>query len=92
MVLAPFELVQLAPSEPVQLAPSELVPWPLEAVQEQCPPLEGIEATAVMVVVVVVVLVVHVAMCLEVVPPSVRVQWVRLVEKAGGLRVVGRPI
>ena len=62
VVLAPFELVQLAPSEPVQLAPSELVPWPLEAVQEQCPPLEGIEATAVMVVVVVVVLVVHVAM------------------------------
>ena len=83
----------LAPSEPVQLAPSEVVPWPLVVVQGQCPPLEGIEATAVMAVVAIVVvsvieLVVHVAMCLAVVPPSVRVRWVKLVEKAGGPRVV----
>ena len=63
------------------------------------PPLEGIEATAVMavvaivvVVVVVVVLVVHVAMCLAVAPPSVRVRWVKLVGKAGGPRVVDQPI
>ena len=54
----------LAPSEPVQLTPSEVVLWPLVAVQEQCPPLEGLVATAVravvVVVVFVVVLVVHV--------------------------------
>ena len=42
--------------------------------------MEGLVATAVkavvaVVVVFVVVLVVHVAMCLAVVPPSVRVQW-----------------
>ena len=81
-----------APSEPVQVAPSEVVLWPLMVVQVRCPPLEGIVATDVMVVVVVVVvLVVHVAMCLAVVPPSDRMQWVKLVEKAGGPRVVGRP-
>ena len=45
----------------------------------------------VVVFVVVVVLVVHVAMCLAVVPPSDRVQWVTLAERAGGPRVVGRP-
>ena len=83
----------LAPSEPVQLAPSEVVLWQLMAVQEQYPPSEGFVATDVMVVlVVVVVLVVHVAMCLAVVPPSDRVQWVTLVERAGGPRVVGRPV
>ena len=68
------------PSEPVQVVPSEVVLWPLVAVQEQCPPLEGLVATAVkavvaVVVVFVVVLVVHVAMCLAVVAPSVCVQW-----------------
>ena len=85
----------LAPSEPVQLAPSEVVLWQLMAVQEQYPPLEGFVATAVkavVAVVVVVVLVVHVAMCLAVVPPSDRVQWVKLVERAGGPHVVGRPV
>ena len=60
-------------------------------------PLEGLVATAVkavvaVVVVVVVVLVFHVAMCLAVVPPSDRVQWVKLVERAGGPHVVGRPV
>ena len=96
-MVVPFEV--LAPSEPVQLAPSEVVPWPLVAVQGQYHPLEGIEATAVMAVVAIVVvfvvvveLVVHVAMCLAVVPPSVRVRWIKLVEKADGPRVVGRPI
>ena len=61
------------------------------AVQEQYPPLEGLVATAVkagvavvVVFVVVVVLVVHVAMCLAAVPPSDCVQWVMLVERAGG--------
>ena len=87
----------LAPSEPVQLAPSEVVPWPLMAVQGRYPPLEGIETTAVMAVVAIVVvfvveLVVHVAMCLAVVTPSVRVRWVKLVETVGGPRGVGRPI
>ena len=89
----------LAPSETVQLAPSEVVLWQLMAVQEQYPPSEGFVATAVravvavvVVFVVVVVLVVHVAMCLAVVPPSDRVQWVTLVERAGGPRVVGRPV
>ena len=89
----------LAPSEPVQLTLSEVVPWPLVAVQGQCFPLEGIETTAVLAVVAIVVvfvvvveLVVHVAMCLAVVPLSVRVRWVKLVERAGGPRVVGRPI
>ena len=85
---------------PLKLAPSEVVLWQLMAVQEQYPPLEGFVAIAVKAVVavvvdvfvVVVVLVVHVAMCLAVVPPSVRVRWVKLVEKAGGPRVVGRPI
>ena len=94
-MVVPFEV--LAPSEPVQLAPSEVVPWSLVVVQGQCPPLGGIEATAVLAVVAIVVvfvveLVVHVAMCLAVVPPSVRVRWVKLVERAGGPRVVGRPI
>ena len=42
------------------------------------------------VVVVVVVLVVHVAMCLAVVPPSDRMQWVKLAERASRPRVVGR--
>ena len=94
-----MQIEVLSPFEPVQLAPSEVEPWPLMAVQGQCPPLEGIEATAVMavvaivvVVVVVVVLVVHVAMCLAVVPPSVQGRWVKLVGKAGGPRVVDRPI
>ena len=88
----------LAPSEPVQLAPSEVVLQKLMAVQEQYPPLEGFVATAVkavvavvvVVFVVVVVLVVHVAMCLAVVPPSDRMQWVKLVKRAGGPRVVGQ--
>ena len=67
------------------------------AMQEQYPPLEGLVATAVkavvaVVVVFVVVLVVHVAMCLAVVAPSVRVQWVNLVERAGGPRGVVRPV
>ena len=83
----------LAPSEPVQVVSSEVMLWPLVVVQGRCPPSEGIVATDVMVVVaVVVVLVVHVAVCLAVVPPSDRVQWVTLVERAGGPRVVGRPI
>ena len=96
-MVVPFEV--LAPSEPVQLAPSEVMPWSLVVVQGQCPPMGGIEATAaldvvaiVVVFVVVVELVVHVAKCLAVVPPSVRVRWVKLVEKAGGPRVIGRPI
>ena len=89
----------LAPSETVQLAPSEVVLWQLMAVQEQYLPLEGLVATAVkavvavvVVFVVVVVLVVHVVMCLAVVPPSDRVQWVKLVERAGRPHVVGRPV
>ena len=80
----------LAPSEPVQLAPSEEVPWAMVAVQGQCHPLEGIEATAVMAVVAIVVvfvveLVVHVALCLAVVPPSVRVRWMKLVDNVTAL-------
>ena len=84
------------PSEPVQVAPSEVVLWPLVVVQARFPPLEGIVATDVMVVVllvvVVVVIFVHVAMRLAVLPPSVCVQWVKLVEKAGGPRGVGRHV
>ena len=52
----------------------------------------AVKAVVAVVVVFVVVLVLHVAMCLAVVAPSVRLQWVNLVERAAVPRGVVRPV